>query len=339
MLSCLPINLSDLLYQRGVEQPRIELKGSWNTGPTAQQVLKTICAFANDLHNLNGGYLLIGVEEHEGMAVLPPKGLNPEHMDGIQKWIRGNCRRLDPEYQPILSPEVVEGRHILVVWVPASEMRPHSAPGGNKERRHYVRLGAETVAAQGPILNDLLRMAATVPFDDRLARDFTVDDLRARSVREFLKEVRSALVDEPNDLEIYRHMRLTARINSHEVPRNVALLFFSDEPERAFRGARIEVVQFANGGDVLEENIFRGPLHLQVRDCLKFLRHRAALHIHKVPDQPETENWLDYPFPALEEALVNAAYHRSYEAMPEPTKVYIYSDRIEITSYPGPAPV
>lgn len=109
MISCLPINVSDLLYQRVVEQPRIEFKGAWNTGPTAQQVLKTICAFANDFHNLNGGYIVIGVEERDGMAVLPPKGLNPEHMDGIQKWIRGNCRRLDPEYQPILSPEVVDG--------------------------------------------------------------------------------------------------------------------------------------------------------------------------------------------------------------------------------------
>lgn len=182
------------------------------------------------------------------------------------------------------------------------------------------------------------RGAATVPFDDRLAREFTIDDLRARSVREFLREIRSALVDEPNDLEIYRHMRLTARINSHEVPRNVALLFFSDDPERAFRGSRIEAVRFANGGDVLEENVFRGPLHLQVRGCLSFLRQVAALHVHKVPNRAETDNWLDYPFPALEEALVNAVYHRSYEAMPEPTKVYIYTDRIEITSYPGPAP-
>lgn len=46
--SCLPINVLDLLHQRMVEAPRIELKGSWNEGPTADQVLRTICAFAND---------------------------------------------------------------------------------------------------------------------------------------------------------------------------------------------------------------------------------------------------------------------------------------------------
>lgn len=40
----------------------------------------------------------------------------------------------------------------------------------------------------------------------------------------------------------------------------------------------------------------------------------------------------------MEEALVNAAYHRSYEGNLEPIKVYLYPDRMEIISYPGPVP-
>jgi ATP-dependent DNA helicase RecG len=35
---------------------------------------------------------------------------------------------------------------------------------------------------------------------------------------------------------------------------------------------------------------------------------------------------------------VNAVYHRSYESEPEPIKVYLHPDRIEIISYPGPFP-
>lgn len=42
--------------------------------------------------------------------------------------------------------------------------------------------------------------------------------------------------------------------------------------------------------------------------------------------------------PALREALVNAVYHRGYETCVEPTKAYLYPNRIEITSYPGPVP-
>jgi ATP-dependent DNA helicase RecG len=52
MLTALPINLDDLIHARSVEAPRIELKGSWNPGPTGWQVLHSICAFANDIDNL-----------------------------------------------------------------------------------------------------------------------------------------------------------------------------------------------------------------------------------------------------------------------------------------------
>jgi len=40
----------------------------------------------------------------------------------------------------------------------------------------------------------------------------------------------------------------------------------------------------------------------------------------------------------MEEAVVNAVLHRSYEQPPEPIKVSLYPDRMEITSYPGPMP-
>ncbi|HSN97330.1 MAG TPA: ATP-binding protein [Candidatus Nanopelagicales bacterium] len=68
MPSCLPINIDDLLHFRGVESPRVELKASWNDQHTLGQVLETICAFANDFYNVNGGYVVIGVEEQDGVV-------------------------------------------------------------------------------------------------------------------------------------------------------------------------------------------------------------------------------------------------------------------------------
>ena len=57
----LPINIEDLLHHQGVESSRIEFKANWDARTTGPQVLKSICAFANDLQNLNGGYIIIGV--------------------------------------------------------------------------------------------------------------------------------------------------------------------------------------------------------------------------------------------------------------------------------------
>ena len=247
MSTILPFNLDDLLHCRGVESERVEFKASWDPVATGPQVLRTICAFANDYHNLNGGYVVIGVEERDGRAALPPRGLSPEEIDAAQKWIRGNCNRLVPPYPPILSPETVAGRHILVVWVPGSDMRPHRAP---------ARRGRDLQTAR-------------VPWDDRRALKADIDDLREVRVREYLRDVDSGLRNESREREVYRRLRITTKVNDHEVPRNVGLLFFSRDPVRWFRGARIEVVQFTadRAGDVQEERVFGGGPWLRCRSA------------------------------------------------------------------------
>jgi ATP-dependent DNA helicase RecG len=274
------------------------------------------------------------------MAVFPPVGLTPKNLSLAQKWIRGNSQKIQPQVQFRLSPERVDDKHILVVWVPGSDARPHQAPTGKgNERAYYIREGSETREAKAQSLTDLLNMCAKVPFDDRRASEFTLNDIRSTLVREFLHDVRSGLIEEPEDYEIYRRLWLTAKVNSHEVPRNIALLFFMDDPEIAFRGARIEIVHFPDetSGDILKEWTFKGPLPKQIKDCINHLKQFSTTYIQKHDDRPEASRWTNYPLAALEETIVNAVYHRSYEATLEPTKVYIYPDRIEITSYPGPA--
>ena len=344
MSSILPVNLDALLHCRSVESERVEFKASWDPHTTGFQTLRTICAFANDYHNLNGGYVVIGVGERAGRAALPPPGLSAGEVESAQKWIRGNCNRLDPPYQPLLSPEIVSNRHILVVWARASEMRPHRAPGTDKgPGRYWIRLGAETVDAErrGNMLRELVEQTAHVPWDDRRAPDARLEDLREAKVREYLRDVRSELLDEPDEKNIYRRMQLTKKVNDHEVPRNASLLFFSKDPTEWFRGAKIEVVQFAadRAGDVQEERTFGGSLVDQLRDCLNYLENLTAFHLQKQQHQSQVRGWVSYPLPALRETLVNAVYHRSYDVdQAEPTKVYLYPGRIEVISYPGPVP-
>ena len=211
MSRTLPINLDDLLHCRVVESVRVEFKAGWDPKTTGPQVLKTICAFANDLQSLNGGYVVLGVAETDGRASLPPAGLTPGQVAAAQKWIRGNCNKIDPVYQPVVSPEIVNDRHILVVRARPSDTRPHAAPAlPGKERRYWIRLGAETVDARANgMLHALLETTARVPWDDRRALRARVEDLRAELVREYLRDVRSGLLDQPDTLEVYRSMRLT----------------------------------------------------------------------------------------------------------------------------------
>lgn len=338
MTSVLPIGIGELL-SGAVETARIEFKAGWHADITGHQVLKTLCAYANDLQNLNGGYIVIGVAERDGVAVRPVQGIDATQLDAAQKWIRGNCNRIEPTYMPVFDIPEVDGQRLLVLWAPASDIRPHQAPDGPKgDRHHWIRIGSETIEAKGELLTALIQQTARVPFDDRRAFGAVNEDLRISLVREFLADVHSELVHEPDAARVYSAMHITARQNGHSVPRNIGLLFFTDDPRRWFRGARIEVVEFNDdaGGNTLEEKVFVGPLHHQIRQCLRWLESMTTRHLEKQGNVPETRGWVSFPMPALREALVNAVYHRSYDGEVEPTKVYLYRKRLEVISYPGP---
>jgi ATP-dependent DNA helicase RecG len=338
MRSYLPIGIEELLGG-AVETARLELKASWDAETTGHQVLKTLCAFANDLQNLNGGYLIIGVAERDGLAIRPVDGLNEQSIDAAQKWIRGNCHRIDPVYMPVMDVVQIDERQVLVLWAPASDIRPHQAPDGPKgTRKYWIRVGSETIEARDSLLTALIQQTAKIPFDDRRAHHAHNHDLSFALVGEFLRDVQSDLRHEADVERVYRDMRIVSPVNGHSTPKNFALLFFSRDPEIWFRGARIEVVEFHDdaGGNTLSEQSFRGPLHHQVRQCIAHLESMTTQHLEKSSTSVETRGWLSFPVPALREALVNAVYHRSYEDAVEPTKVYLYPDRIEIISYPGP---
>jgi ATP-dependent DNA helicase RecG len=59
--------------------------------------------------------------------------------------------------------------------------------------------------------------------------------------------------------------------------------------------------------------------------------------LQKVQKQAEALRYFNYPYEAIDEILVNAVYHRSYEER-EPVEVRIYPDEIVVFSYPGTLP-
>ena len=98
----LPINIENLLNgESAVEWERIEFKEGWN--PLA--VIHTLCAFANDFNNLDGGYIFIGIAEDNGQPLLPPKGLTQSQIDKIQKeLLQFGHDKITPPYYPIAFP-------------------------------------------------------------------------------------------------------------------------------------------------------------------------------------------------------------------------------------------
>ncbi|MFM7227133.1 MAG: helix-turn-helix domain-containing protein, partial [Betaproteobacteria bacterium] len=168
MSAKLPINIADLLRQRTVESERIEYKTGWN--PDA--IIRTLCAFANDFENLGGGYMVIGQDcDANGQPLFPPVGLADNQLDKIQQELLAAYQLIQPLYFPVLSIEEVENRKLIVLWAPGGQNRPYKAPeaitANQKIRRYYVRRYSNTVEAKGETEQELLSLAAKVPFDDR----------------------------------------------------------------------------------------------------------------------------------------------------------------------------
>lgn len=330
----LPVNIDDLIHARTIENDRLEFKGVWDD-QTEPRALRTISAFANDFLNSNGGYLIVGIDtDAQDRPVLPPRGIEGDFAR-LQNRVLGQCKTISPDYAPILSPERFQDRNILVIWCPAGDSRPY----GLKDGSYWVRIGSQTREAKDDLRRQLFEQTARVPFDDRRCLGGRIEDVSPLLVRRFLADVGSSLVRESGQSleDLLRAMRMTVRVNAHFEPKNVALLFFHEQPETFFPGARIEVAQFSDGaGDLITERTILGPLPDQIRTALEYLKSSNAVVVRKVAGQAEAMRTSAYPFAAIEEALVNAVLHRSYEGPPEPTKVYIYPDHLEVISYPGP---
>ncbi len=337
----LPININDLLSVRTVEWERLEFKEGWNP----EKTLHTMCAFANDFHNLGGGYIIIGVGEKNGRPVLPPKGLIRNQVDRIQKDIVELGYKIQPFYHPIVIPCVYKRKNILVLWAVGGQTRPYKAPvtlsKSNKRYAYYIRKASKTVNARAQDEKELFELASTVPFDDRMHNKATVSDLDLGLMRAYLQQVKSDLFTAAPGMDfvqLCRNMNIVDGPDEYVRPKNVGLMFFNPHPHKYFPQTQIDVVHFPEGpgADSFTEKTFKGPVNVMLADALNHIRSQfIEERIQKFPDRAEAERRFNYPYVAVEEALTNAVYHRSYEIR-EPVEVRVLPDRVTIGSFPGP---
>jgi ATP-dependent DNA helicase RecG len=340
----LPINIDELLHGNTVEWDRIEMKKGWNP----EDIIHTLCAFANDLNNWDGGYIIIGVEEENGTAKLPPIGLDVKELDIIQKKLIELSHKLSPVYMPVFQPYSINGKHILVVFAPAGDNRPYKAPLSLAERRMekamFIKRGSKTVKVKEGSDDErrLIELTSRIPFDNRINQTASIDDLNLRLIQNYLKEVRSSLYEESTKIpfpELCRHLMIVRGSDELLRPTNAGLLLFNEHPENFFSGAKTELVIHKNkvGKDYIEK-IFTGSIIQQIRDVLQYFKTNILEElVIKSPNQAESIRFYNYPFQAIEEAVVNAIYHKSYERE-NTVEIQIHKEKIEILNFPGPMP-
>lgn len=340
-----PINIESLLDGHAVESNRLEYKEGWN--PDA--IYKTICAFANDFDDTGGGYIVIGVREQKGHAVRPVLGINPNQIEQIEKEMVQFNNLFQPYYQPRLYIEETDGKTILVIKAAAGQRRPYKIPE-NVTARHkvfsyYIRYNSSSIVPKGEYETELINLANLTPFDDRGNSAILLNDISAELLRDFLVEVGSSLANE--DLSASNMPRVLEQMDLLEPSaegwkiKNVAAMMFCKQPHRFFKQMQVEIVIFPEGRETNPNNMteippIRGSVPRIIRDTLNYLRTNIIKErIIKQKNDERSLRFFNYPYQALEEAVVNALYHRDY-AQQEPVEITIEPFRISILSFTGP---
>lgn len=283
-----------------MESNRIEFKSGWN--PVS--IYHSICAFANDYDNIGGGYILVGVEENNGIAVRPVKGIHEEQLDKIQREITAKLKK------PVF----------------------------------YIRYDTSSIEAKGEQLDELRDMANRVPFDDRGNPDITLRDISPLLVKDYLVKVDSKLQYEDlvNHLEqVLDQMDLYEGPTEKKYLKNVAAMMFCETPEKFFRTTQVDIVVFPDGREtnpdnIIEPPVIKGSIPMMIRDAMSYLRTNVVKErIKKLPDDERSLRYFNYPYQALEDAVANACYHRDYRER-EPIEITIEPDKISILSHGGP---
>lgn len=345
----IPLKIDTLLAGHVVEQNRVEYKEGWNPN----DIIHTICAFANDYNNMNGGYLVIGVKASSGIPELPPKGILLTALDSMQQELFQYCNQIVPRYIPKI--EVVNyrnsGVYLLYLWCSAGDSGPYQAPvdvyakkdkKSDKRMQYWIRPASLTTAAKKDEIAELFDKFNSVPFDDRVNRMATINHIRRGYLEDFLRDSNSSLINDLNTSSLEELLIAEEVANETDTEldiRNIGVLMFTERPDKLIPGAQIDLVRFntdeAEASDDFIEKTFTGPIWKQVRDALDYINTNVIEEkVVKIPNEAKAERYYNYPYNALEEALVNAVFHKSYRE-PEPVEIRIYIDSIQIINYPG----
>ena len=243
--------------------------------------------------------------------------------------------------------EEVDGKQVIVIWCPAGSYRPYSVPvnvtaKGSKEY-FYIRSGTSSIEARDEVLVELRELANRMPFDERGNSDIQLEDISLVLLRDYLVKVGSKLADEVITTPlatILEQMELYTGPKENRLLRNVAAMMFCENPNKFFPYTQIDVVTFPNGKmkdpNNFTEVTFKGSVPQMIKQTMDYIKSNVLKeHVRKISGRQEAERFWNYPYDAIEEAVVNSVYHRDF-LQHEPIEITIEPSGISILNCPGP---
>lgn len=310
----------------------------------SQSLAKEIAALAN----LEGGYILLGVED-DG-AVL---GLTRSK---IEEWVMNICSDdINPPIIPYFETVLWEDdKKIGVITIPDdSPDKPYKARQG-KRWITYVRIGSTSREATREQEQRLYQASGVIRYDVKPVPGALLKDFDINRLINYFKDMRGQDFPKQGDTEQWETLLVNTEImvesRGKSVPTVGGMLLFGKNPNRFLPQAGITAVAYRGvekDYDAIERATIRGPIVAKlsgaedvvdagiVERSIAFVRRNTHSESYLVEgrriDKP------DYPEEAVRETIVNAIAHRDYTISGTDIELSIYSDRLEVIS-PGSLP-
>jgi ATP-dependent DNA helicase RecG len=294
-----------------------------------QAPLDSIATTMAAMANSHGGTLLLGIVGQTASMV------GVRDTESVIDRILQAALSIDP---PLIIPLPrvlhLSGKAIVSVQVPQGMPHVYSVDG-----RYLHRQEIENVALPSRDLRRLIIERGEASFETEFARGASLDDIdwdKARAYVTSLKGIGEASVEQV----LVKRGCLTYQ-DEQLRPTNAGILLFGKDPQLHIRGADITAARFP--GETMSDSFSRqdimGTLPDQIRRAEMFLVDYLRKGIQLGTTMARDESF-EYPMEAARELVVNAVAHRDYSIKGDGIRLFLFSNRMEVTSPGGlPGPV
>lgn len=332
------LDFKELAYEG--RQLRLLRRGRPVQGRASVEVAKDLCCFANS----EGGVLVFGVRD-DGERV----GVDPARMDELQELLLNVAQNnVKPPLGHLLLFDRVslpdrggERRLCLKLEVKKARYNVH-APRGRRpywriadqchemtleqQARAFEKRGLMSPSEERPVFNAAPEVLEAAVFAAYYAQRYGHPLTDAHIARE----------------QLLQNLRLTAADESGAVhPTVLGLLLFSVEPDRFLPGAYLDIAVYAapepDADRQVDAKTVRGTLIEQIERTVEYLRLSPYVPMAARKDGRGRRDQPAYSLRALQEGVVNAVVHRDYSIAGSQVRVFLFPDRITISS-PGRLP-
>ncbi|MFH1564043.1 MAG: helix-turn-helix domain-containing protein [Nitrospirota bacterium] len=321
------MNISQLIIQP--ESNILDFKQEL-TNP--DNIAVTMIAFSNS----KGGKIVVGYDSAK-KKVIGVKGDMQKQEEWVMNVATTNC-------SPLISPKFEEvdykRKKLLIITIPCGSQKPYYLASKGFWDGVYIRVGSTNRRADKGKIQQLLREAQNISYDETPLSQALKNDIDIQKVKRYL-EIRAnkfnTPVDEITDI-LLKNIGVLVEHNSTLVPTVGGILLFGRQPQRYLMSSWVRCARF-KGKDksvFIDRVDLEDALPSMIDEAVRFVERNIRMGAYVPEGQIQRVEMFEYPISVVREAITNAVIHRDYSSNAA-VMIAIYDDRIEIDN-PGDLP-